>query len=255
MDHPIEGSRMNGVVLLFAAGVVLLLAVGVIGYVLEQKRRDRLMQWCVNRGWSYLGEDPSLVGRWTGAPFGQGERRRARNVIHGSVASGAEKGRPFTAFDYSYETYTTDSKGNRTTSTHRFGVYAVALPAYLPTLQVTREGAFRRLAGAMGLMRDIELESEDFNRAFSVRAADPKFASDVLSPRTMEFLLTVPDLQWRIEGTSILCWDTGRMQPEQIVVATAVLDRVTDGIPGFVWKDHGYNPPYYDDPPHYDPLP
>jgi hypothetical protein len=235
---------MNGVSLLLAAGVLLVIAVGVVGFVLEQKRRERLMQWCVNRGWSYAGEDPSLVSRWTGAPFGQGDRRRARNVI-----TGTEKGRAFTAFDYSYETHSTDSKGNRTTSTHRFGVYAVALPAYLPTLQVTREGAFRRLAGAMGLMRDIELESEDFNRAFTVHGADPKFASDVLSPRTMEFLLTVPDVQWRIEGTSIICWDSGRMQPEQIVVATAVLDRVTDGIPGFVWKDHGYDPPR-DEPPH-----
>lgn len=235
---------MNGVGLLFAAGVVLVIAVAVVGYVLEQKRRDRLMQWCVNRGWSFTAEDPSLVGRWTGAPFGQGERRRARNVINGT-----EKGRQFTAFDYSYETHSTDSKGNRTTTTHRFGVYAVALPAYLPTLQVTREGAFRRLAGAIGLMRDIELESEDFNRAFTVRTAEPKFASDVLSPRTMEFLLSVPDVQWRIEGTSILSWDGGRMRPEQIVVATAVLDRVTDGIPSFVWKDHGYQPPHYDQQP------
>ncbi len=235
---------MNGVAVLFAVGVVLLLAVGVIGYVLEQRRRDRLMQWCVNRGWAYTDEDPSLAGRWTGAPFGQGERRRARNVV-----SGTEKDRSFVAFDYSYETHSTDSKGNRTTSTHRFAVYAVALPAYLPTLQVTREGAFRRLAGAIGLMRDITLESEDFNRAFTVRAADAKFASDVLSPRTMEFLLSVPDVQWRIEGTSILSWDGGRMRPEQIVVATAVLDRVTDGIPTFVWKDHGYEPPHYDRKP------
>jgi Protein of unknown function (DUF3137) len=216
---------------------VAFVAVLVLGYVLERKRRDRLMHWCVNRGWTYVGEDPALADHWTGAPFGQGDRRRARNVI-----TGTEQGRPFTAFDYSYETSSTDSKGDRTTSTHRFAVYAVALPAYLPTLQVTPEGAFRRLAGAIGLMRDIELESEDFNRRFTVRSQDPKFASDVLTPRTMEYLLSGPVVAWRIEGTAMLRWESGRLDPAAIVEATSVLDRVADGIPAFVWKDHGYDP-------------
>lgn len=233
---------MNGILVLLLA-VAFMITVLVVGFVLEQKRRDRLMQWCLNRGWSYTDEDRTLVERWSGTPFGQGDNRRARYVI-----SGTEKGRPFIAFEYSYETHSSDTKGNRTTTTHRFGVCAVDLPAYLPTLQVTPEGAFRRLAGAIGLMRDIELESEDFNRAFAVRAAEPKFASDVLSPRTMQFLLGVRDVAWRIEGTSILCWESGRLDPERIVMATVVLGRVTDGIPGFVWKDHGYDPPHYDRP-------
>jgi len=249
---------VNSVVLLFVLGLVAVIAVGVVGYKIEQKRRERLLQWCVNRGWSYVDEDPSLVNRWSGAPFGQGDHRRARSVI-----SGTEKGRPFTAFEYSYQTHTTDSKGNRSSTTHRFGVYAVGLPAYLPTLQVTREDMFRRMAGAMGFHRDLELESEDFNRAFVVSARDPKFASDVLTPRTMEYLLTVPDVQWRIEGTSMLSWDSGRMAPEQIVVTTAVLDRVLDGVPSFVWKDHGHDPgaaPTSEpgagtDPPYYDQRP
>jgi hypothetical protein len=233
----VDRNRVNTAVLLpalFGVGVVAAL---VVGYVLEQKRRDRLMRWCLNRGWTYVDEDPSLVSRWTGSPFGQGERRKVRNVI-----TGTEKGRPFTAFDYSYETHSSDSNGHRTTSTHRFGVYVVGLPAYLATLQVAPQGAFRRLAAAVGLMKDIDLESEDFNRRFAVQAQDAKFASDVLTPRTMEYLLSVPHVAWRIEGASMLRWDSGRMDPTDIVEATAVLDRVADGIPSFVWKDHGYDP-------------
>jgi hypothetical protein len=255
---------VNSVVLLFVLGLAAVIAIGVVSYRLEKKRRERLLQWCLNRGWSYVDEDPSLVDRWSGAPFGQGDHRRARSVI-----TGTEKGRPFTAFEYSYQTHTTDSKGNRSSTTHRFGVCAVGLPAYLPTLQVTREDVFRRMAGAIGLSRDLELESEDFNRTFVVSARDPKFASDVLTPRTMQYLLTVPDVQWRIEGTAVLSWDTGRMQPEQIVVTTAVLDRVLDGVPAFVWKDHGHDPatgsapgsppsagpPAGTDPPYYDQRP
>lgn len=218
-------------------------AVLVVGYVLDRKRRERIMTYCVARGWQYVDEDPTLAGRWSGQPFDQGDRRRARNVIRG-----VENSRSFVAFDYSYETHSTDSKGRRSSTTHRYAVYAVALPTYLPTLEVCPEGAFLKLADAVGLRSDIDLESEDFNRAFTVKADDRKFASDVLTPRTMQYLLTVPAAAWRIEGTDILRWRSGRLDPAQVVVSTSVLDRVADGIPDFVWKDHSAQPGY-------DPLP
>jgi hypothetical protein len=223
---------------LFGIGVVVVL---VGGYLLDRKRRDRIMAFCVARGWRYLAEDLSVVGQYSGEPFGQGDRRRARNVIRGN-----ECGRDFLAFDYSYQTESTDSKGQRSTTTHHFAVCAVTLPAYLPTLEVSPTGAFRKLADAVGLTSDIDLESEDFNRAFKVRGEDRKFATDVLSPRTMQYLLTAPAAAWRIQGNGMLRWKSGRLDPADIVVATSVLDRVADGIPAFVWKDHqdqqGYDP-------------
>jgi Protein of unknown function (DUF3137) len=225
---------------LFGIGVA---AVLVGAFLLDKKRRERIMAFCVARGWSYVDEDPTLPAQWQGDPFGTGDRRRARNVIRGNANS-----RDFVAFDYSYETHSTDSKGNRSTTTHRFAVYAVSIPAYLPTLQVCREGVFAKMAGAVGLTSDIDLESEDFNRAFKVRAADRKFAMDVLSPRTMEYLLQAPAAAWRIQGNSMLRWESGRLDPADIIVATSVLDRIADGIPAFVWKDHG-------DQPGYDPRP
>jgi hypothetical protein len=186
------------------------------------------------RGWRYAGEDPTLTSRWAGAPFGKGERRRARNVL-----SGQESGRPFTAFDYSYETHSTDSKGRRTTTTHRFAVCAVPLPAALGSVEVVPEDVLTRVASAVGLASDIELESEAFNRAFKVRAAAPKLASDVLTPRTMQYLLSVRPGAWRLQGDHILSWHDGRLDPAELVRTCAVLDRVIDGIPTFVWKDAG----------------
>jgi hypothetical protein len=216
---------------LFGLGVVVVL---VGGFVLERKRRERLMRFALLRGWQYVGEDPSLASRWPGAPFGKGDRRRARNVL-----SGLESGRAFTAFDYSYETHSTDSKGRRTTTTHRFGVCAVPLPAPLATVEVLPEDVFTRMVSAVGLASDIDLESEDFNRAFRVRATDPKLASDVLTPRTMQYLLSVRPEAWRLQGDHILSWHDGRLDPAELVRTCAVLDRVIDGIPTFVWKDAG----------------
>jgi hypothetical protein len=215
---------------LFAVGAVALL---VGAFLLDRKRRERIMTFCLARGWQYVDEDPSFADRWSGEPFGRGDRRRARNVIRGN-----ECGRDFVAFDYSYETHSTDSKGNRTTSTHHFCVTAVTIPAFLPKLEVCPAGVFGKLTDAVGLTNDIDLESEDFNRSFTVHADDRKFATDVLSPRTMQYLLTAPKAAWRIQGNTMLRWASGRLDPAEIIVAAAVLDQVADGIPAFVWKDH-----------------
>jgi hypothetical protein len=90
---------------------------------------------------------------------------------------------------------------------------------------------------ALGL-DDIDLESEDFNRKFRVHANDRKFASDVLTPRTMQALLARPETSWRISGTDILGWSDGRMTPLLVTTSVSTLELVLDGIPSFVWKDH-----------------
>lgn len=226
---------------LFGVGLV---AVLVGGFVLERKRRERMMQFALMRGWQYVGEDPTLADRWAGEPFGKGDRRRARNVL-----SGQEAGRPFTAFDYSYETHSTSSKGQRTTTTHRFGVCVVPLPAALGRVEVLPEDALTRVAGAVGLMPDLDLESEDFNRRFRVRARDPKLASDVLTPRTMHYLLAADPEAFRIEGAELLSWHRGRLDPAEVVRTCAVLDRVVSGIPSFVWRDAGLPVSGYDPAP------
>jgi hypothetical protein len=216
---------------LFAVGAIALV---VGGFVLERKRRERLMQYAVMRGWTYVGEDPSLVDRWPGEPFGRGDHRRARNVL-----TGTEAGRPFTAFDYSFQTHSTDSKGNRSTTTHHWNVVAVPMPGWLGTVQVVPGSVLDRVAGAVGLLQDIDLESEDFNRRFRVSASSPKLASDILTPRTMQYLLSVDAEAWRTCGSHILGYSQGRLDPAEVVRTCAVLDRILDGVPGFVWKDAG----------------
>ncbi|MGH8893290.1 MAG: hypothetical protein ACRDWY_08310 [Actinomycetes bacterium] len=218
----------------FAVGAVVVL---VGGFVLERKRRERIMTFALARGWAYAGEDSSLVDRWPGEPFGRGERRRARNVL-----TGQESGRAFTAFDYSYVTHSTDSKGHRRSSTQRYGVCVVAAPAPLGRVEVVPENVITRTADAIGLTPDIDLESDDFNRSFRIRARDAKLASDLLPPRTMEYLLAARPDAWRTAGPYLLSWHPGRLDPASVVRACAVLDRVIDGTPSFVWKDAGVRP-------------
>lgn len=221
------------VFLLFALAAVVI-GVGIyFNYKREQKRKALLAQWAAANKWTLLDEDDQWCSRWQGNPFGEGDHRRARNVL-----TGTWKGKPFASFDYSYQTHTSDGKGGTSTQTHRYAVSAVALPAYLPRLQVTPETLLTRFGNAVGLA-DIELESEDFNRAFRVHADDPKFASDVLSARTMQLLLSRTHLSWRIEGSDILCWQSGEQEPVAVTAAVATMLDVVAGIPSFVWHDHG----------------
>jgi hypothetical protein len=230
---------MSGTVLVVILGIIVI-GIGAYAGYRNQKREDartaQLFQWATNQKWQFAPADDNWCVRWQGAPFGEGDHRRARNVIEGVSTHGT----PFAAFDYSYQTHSTDGEGHRSTTTHRYSVCSLRLPAYLPRLQVTTENLFTRLGNALGAT-DIELESEDFNRAFRVHCDDAKFASDVLSARTMQLLLSRPHLCWRVEGLDIVCWYDGEQSPSSVIAAVATLGDVVAGIPQFVWHDHGYD--------------
>jgi hypothetical protein len=208
------------------------LVCGYLWWRAEQRRRQALQAFSAAKGWQFRSEDTALVGRWQRTPFGVGDTRRARNVM-----TGADRGRPFVAFDYSYVT-----GSGKDRSTHRFAVVALGLPGWLPGVQVTPETLLGRASEAIGIGGDIALESEDFNRRFRVTAHDPKFASDVLTPRTMQALLQGPSVAWRIEGPDLLAWDSGECTPLEVLSRLDVLHRVVDGIPSFVWHDNGVQP-------------
>jgi hypothetical protein len=83
---------------------------------------------------------------------------------------------------------------------------------------------------------DIELELEDFNRAFTVSCPDRKFASDVLHPQMMEFLLQHRDVGWRFERDSMLMVSGTRRSVAEIDATLALMDQISDLIPEFVWR-------------------
>jgi hypothetical protein len=102
-------------------------------------------------------------------------------------------GHGVTAFDYHYETHSTDSKGHRQTHHHYFSCFLLHLPRSFPELVIAREGFFSKVAQAFGY-DDIDFESHEFSRKFCVRSPDKKFAYDICNARMMEYLLANDDL-------------------------------------------------------------
>lgn len=205
--------------------------IGLVVYSVVQaaKRRQAMATYAVSRGWRYEAIQPLLVDRFDGPPFGIGHGRSATNAVYGQ-----HDGREFVSFDYEYKTTSGSGKDRRTT-THTFSVVALSMGVSLPTLRVDPENLLERVVGRV-TNTDIELELEDFNRAFTVSSPDRKFASDVLHPQMMEFLLQHRDVGWRFERDSMLIVSGSRRSIAEIDATLALMDQISDNIPDFVWR-------------------
>lgn len=214
---------------LVVAGLFGLLAWAVV--VAQRKTRERqegLAWWASQREWTFLPEDPRLVSRFVGSPFGHGSSRRARNVIHGK-----HRGRAFTAFDYRYVTSSGDSS-----TTHHYSVVALALGVAVPSLSVAPQGGVGRFFGRL-FGTDIILGDPPFDDRFAVSADDPRFAADVLHPAMRQMLMTWGDLAWRLSVDSLLVIRQGAQQPPEIDAKLAAMDALVAQVPAHVWATLG----------------
>jgi len=221
--------------LLFAAFLAIMVLVAVLGMLAAKRRREGFAALAAARGWAYTERDDRWAAAFGGSPFGKGHNRRATNVLTGQY-----DGRGFVAFDYVYYTTETSTDGQGHTSSrevsHTFGIVALDVGATFPPLEVNPEGMFGRMIGRI-TGRDIDLESEDFNRAFTVTCPNRKFASDVLHPRMMEFLLAHPDSAFRFDRSWVLSVEAGQADLQRIVPRLSVIDAVLDNVPEFVWRE------------------
>lgn len=219
----------SGFLLVFLLFGVLVVVIAVFGYLQAKKRREEMAAYAASRGWRYEADQPLLVDRFQGPPFGRGDDRRAYNAVYGK-----DDGRDFVSFDYSYDE-TTGSGKDRHTTTYTHSVCALSMGVSLPSLTVDPENFFERFVGRLS-GHDIELELEDFNRAFTVTSPDRKFASDVLHPRMMELMLQHRDIGWRFERDSMLMVSSGQRSVGEIDATLALMDQITDQVPDFVWR-------------------
>jgi hypothetical protein len=197
----------------------------------RRRHHARLARWAAHEGWTYTARDDGWVDTWPGYPFGRGWFRRAQSVMTGTYG-------PHGALVLEHS--------HRDDRHYHFriayAVHALALPAPLPWTHLSAEGLGDRAAALVG-GQDIELESDEFNRAYRVRSDDRRFASDLLNPRTMELLLRRGSPDIRIGAGYIVLVTDGPVDPTSIDAALALLAAVLENLPGFVWSDRGAQVP------------
>ena len=185
--------------------------------------------------WQLIGRDDTLIAKYdlTTAGFGH----TTDKVIRGS-----NDGLPIEAFIHRWktqrtETYT-DSNGHTQTRTvtenHSEVVTAIMMPFSFPMLSV---------GGGWG-GKKVRFESEEFNDRFTVRTDNPKFASDVIHPRTMEFLMAAQPPGFRIAGNGMR-FSVDKHDTELIGFCADFAHEFFGRVPSFVWKNLQITPPEF----------
>jgi hypothetical protein len=185
--------------------------------------------------WQLIGRDDTLIAKYdlTTAGFGH----TTEKVIRGS-----NDGLPIEAFIHRWktqrtETYT-DSNGRTQTRTvtenHSEVVTAIMMPFSFPMLSV---------GGGWG-GKKVRFESEEFNDRFTVRTENPKFASDVIHPRTMEFLMAAQPPGFRIAGNGMR-FSVDKHDTELIGFCADFAHEFFGRVPSFVWKNLQITPPTF----------
>jgi len=217
--------------LLILLGVCIVLAVGALAYLgwrMEQKRTDALASLAARLGMNFSpARDRDLAARFKALRgLHEGNDRYAWNVLSGPYGAS-----PFLIFDFHYETESTDSDGKRQTSQHYLHVVLLQLPRAFPSLHVSPEGMFSKIAQALGY-DDIDFESAEFSRRYCVRSADKKFAYDFCNARMIDFLLGQTKLSLEVRDEWLAFVYNGRMSPDELTpkldLACAVHERMPD---------------------------
>jgi hypothetical protein len=185
--------------------------------------------------WQLIGRDDTLIAKYdlTTAGFGHTTDK---------VIRGANDGLPIEAFIHRWktqrtETYT-DSNGRTQTRTvtenHSEVVTAIMMPFSFPMLSV---------GGGWG-GKKVRFESEEFNDRFTVRTDNPKFASDVINPRTMEFLMAAQPPGFRIAGNGMR-FSVDKHDTQLIGFCADFAHEFFGRVPSFVWKNLQITPPTF----------
>lgn len=210
--------------------LIVFVAIGILVFwrsaVNKRKRQDRISRFAASRGLTYEQRNDAWTQMPWGSPFGEGSSRKASNVLTGNL-----KGRPVVTFDYQY---TTGSGDDRTT--HNYLITATQIPRAFPQLVVDLEGVSGRMARRLGF-KDIELESDAFNKQYKIKCDSRKFAYDVLHPRFMEWMLQTNSPGFTIAGPYVVIARPGALSVSSVDGDFAYISTIIDHMPNFVWAN------------------
>ncbi|MFW6161484.1 MAG: hypothetical protein ACODAJ_01875 [Planctomycetota bacterium] len=202
----------GGIIVIIVLGVALVATIAVLGYLREKKRREAFQALAARMGLRFSPDRDHQLPRHFRFldKLRQGSNRYAFNVLDGDY-----EGHYVQAFDFHYETHSTNSKGHRQTHHHHFSFFILELPRRFPELRIYPEGLLSKFGQMVGF-DDIDFESVAFSRAFCVRSTDKKFAYDICHARMMEYLLGDPKLSLEIEDAYLALSFDRRLDVQEV---------------------------------------
>jgi hypothetical protein len=222
--------------LIFLLILSVMAAAVVYGFHRKQKRREALALFALHHGFEFAQSDPfGLVGH-PFRLFTLGVGRGCENVMWGTWQD-----LPVKEADFWYYTESSDDDGRTTRAYHHYSVAIADVHAVLPHVAVDRENLVSRFADRMGF-RDIEFESDQFNRTFQVRSTDREFAYRLIDARMMRWLLAMDGgFGFEVQGNAILVHGP-RRNPTELIPLLGMTKGFRDHIPRLVWSEYGEPP-------------
>jgi hypothetical protein len=219
--------------LIFVLFFVVAIAFGGVGYYLKMRRRDELALFAQQHGLEYAVNDPFGMVDMSFSFFARGDGRGSENVVWGTWQD-----LPVAVCDFWYYDESSDSKGGRTRTYHRFTVAEVQVAAWMPNVSIGRENLLTVAAQHAGF-HDIEFESEDFNRSFHVKSPDREFAFKLIDARMMRWLLSVPGgLGVEVNGPKYIVYSR-KLAPAELIPLFGTAQGFHQHIPRLVWNEYG----------------
>jgi len=224
---------MDGAFALFIViGILVVAGLALFGWLAEKKRREAFAALAGRLGLAFdPGRDKALPLRYGFLDaLRQGDNRYAFNILRGDY-----RGFPVQAFDFHYETHSTNSKGQRQTHHHYLSFFLLEQIRDFPELRIYPESFFSKIGQMLGF-EDIDFESLEFSKAFCVRSKDRKFAYDVCHTRMMEYLLAHRDLSLEIEHTAVALSFGKRLKPEEVPARLDQLVTIVNLFPEYLYR-------------------
>lgn len=200
---------------------------------LVRNKRARLMAPTAEKhGLRFSGGDLFGCTQTAFPLFLEGDGRVVENVMSRTAANGLD----VRVFDFAYYTEYKDDQGKIRKIWTYFNCAMARHNGLWPVIRVSKERMLDKVAQKMGLP-DIELESEEFNRTFIVQCADRRFATTLLDPQMMEFILSTQGrLTFETKGRWLLVISPRLDNPADMVGLLGVADEFLKRIPPVIYE-------------------
>jgi len=221
----LPGPLIVGIILLIIGGFVL-------SWWVNKKRREAMQAIALQLGFTFSPDkDRSLADAYGFLDhLDDGSDRYAFNILQGTASNGSS----VKIFDYHYETYSTDSKGNRSTNHHYLSIFTLTLPQSFPELNITPEGFFSKIGQALGF-DDIDFESLEFSKRYEVKSHDKKFAYDFCNAQMIDYLLNQQNLIIEVEHNVLAISFKGKLAVESIIQNYERLLQIRSLMPNYLF--------------------
>lgn len=166
------------------------IAVAVVAIILDRRRRNEFLELAQRLNLRYHRLSHGMPKEYSFLDnLSRGHSSYAKHILEGFYRDCEIR-----AFDFHYTTGSGKHQQH-----HSLSFFMLRLPRAFPELSICPENFFSKIGQALGF-EDIDFESVEFSRAFTVRSRDKKFAYDICHVRMMEYLLQHPWMSFEIEN-------------------------------------------------------